>query len=68
MDQKAQQQRRLEQQKKMIADAAHLATLANDLKTTLDNAGSNTLSAGALQKAAEIEKLAKHIKDQLRNP
>jgi hypothetical protein len=68
IDAKARQQRYAEQQKQWIADAAKLATLANELKSTLDKAGSNTVSAGAVQKAADIEKLAKHLKDQMRNP
>jgi hypothetical protein len=68
IDAKARQQRYAEEQKKWIADAAKLATLANELKSTLDKAGSNTVSAGAVQKAADIEKLAKHLKDQMRNP
>ena len=68
IDAKARQQRYAEQQKQWIADAAKLATLANELKSTLDKAGSNTVSAGAVQKAADIEKLARHLKDQMRNP
>jgi hypothetical protein len=52
----------------MNADAAHLAMLANDLKASLDRAGNSGLSADALQKVVEIEKLAKHLKEQMRNP
>jgi hypothetical protein len=50
IDAKARQQRYAEEQKKWIADAAELATLANELKNTLDKAGSNTVSVGAVQR------------------
>jgi GTP-binding protein EngB required for normal cell division len=52
---------------KNVTDAADLARMANELKEELDNTDAHVLSASALKKAEEIEKLARRIKGRLRH-
>jgi hypothetical protein len=47
-------------------DTAHLLELVQDLKVEVDKAGSNTLSIEALRKADAIQKLAKDLKDRMK--
>ena len=47
---------------KMKSDAATLVELANSLKADLDRANPNVLPAQLVEKAKQIEKLAKRIK------
>jgi hypothetical protein len=47
-------------------DTAHLLELVQDLKAEVDKAGSNTLSLEALRKADAIQKLAKDLKDRMK--
>jgi hypothetical protein len=47
-------------------DTAHLLELVQDLKAEVDKAGSNTLSIEALRKADAIQKLAKDLKDRMK--
>jgi hypothetical protein len=68
METRAAQQRSIERQKKALADAAQLALLSNELKVSLDKAAANTLPSDSIQKAADIEKIAKRLKDELRTP
>jgi hypothetical protein len=48
-------------------DTAHLLQLTEELKAELDKAGSNTLSLAALRKADEVQKLAKELKERMRD-
>jgi hypothetical protein len=48
-------------------DAAHLLQLTEDLKAELDKAGTNTLSVAALRKADEVQKLAKELKERMKD-
>ena len=52
---------------KNVADATDLARLANELKDEMDKTDAQVLSAAALKKAEEIEKLARRIKSRLRH-
>ncbi len=52
-----------EKTKKMAAD---LAQMAEDLKTSIDKAGENTLPLDAVRKADAIESLAKKIRARLK--
>jgi hypothetical protein len=47
-------------------DTAHMLELVQDLKAEVDKAGSNTLSLEALRKADAIQKLAKDLKDRMK--
>jgi hypothetical protein len=48
-------------------DTAHLLQLTEELKAELDKAGSNTLSLAALRKADEVQKLAKELKERMKD-
>jgi hypothetical protein len=50
----------------MEKDTADLLRLSRELKTEVNKAGSNTLSVAAVQKADEIQKLVKSLKEQMR--
>jgi hypothetical protein len=50
----------------MEKDTADLLRLSRQLKTEVNKAGSNTLSVAAVQKADEIQKLVKSLKEQMR--
>jgi hypothetical protein len=47
-------------------DSAQLLQLVQDLKVEVDKAGSDTLSIAALRKADAIQKLAKDLKDRMK--
>jgi len=68
MEAKAKQQRLANEQKQWLADAAKLMAMSNDLKAALEKSGSAALSVEAIQRAADIEKLAKKLKNDMRNP
>jgi outer membrane biosynthesis protein TonB len=48
-------------------EAAELLSLVQDLKVEVEKAGSNTLSLAALRKADEIQRLAKDLKEKMRD-
>ena len=48
-------------------DTSHLLQLTEELKTELDKAGSNTLSLTAVRKADEVLKLAKALKERMKD-
>jgi hypothetical protein len=57
----------VQQRKDQIAaDAAKLQELANELKIEMDKSTKDTLSVSVLKKAAEIEKLAHKVRDEMR--
>jgi hypothetical protein len=58
---------RIQRQKQLISDSDKLLKLATDLKQQIDNATPETLSADSVKKAAEIEKLAHSLRQQLKN-
>ena len=53
-------------QRQMEKDSARLLQLVRDLKAEVNKAGSNTLSVAAVQKADEIQRLVKSLKEQMR--
>ena len=57
----AAQANRIELHKRAIADADQLQLLAKQLKDELSKSGVDTLSANAIKKAKEIEKLAQRV-------
>ncbi len=52
----------------MEKDSATLLQLVQELKVEVEKAGSNTLSLAALRKADEIQRLAKNLKERMKEP
>jgi hypothetical protein len=52
--------------KKNLADSAELATLAEELKSELENGDKYVVSVKAMKNAEDIEKLAHNIKSRLK--
>lgn len=55
-----------ERHKQLVRDTDRLVELAQQLKDQVDKSNKNTLSIDVVKKAAEIEKLAKSVKDRMR--
>jgi hypothetical protein len=53
-------------QRQMEKDTARLLQLVRELKLEVNKAGNNTLSVAAVQKADEIQRLVKSLKEQMR--
>ena len=53
-------------QRRMEKDTAELLRLSRELKAEVNKAGSNTLSVAAVQKADEIQRLVKSLKEQMK--
>ena len=56
-----------ERHKRLLADAAKLVELTNELKAEVDKASKDELSVDVVRKAAEIEKLARDVKERMRS-
>jgi hypothetical protein len=54
-------------QKQLVDDTDKLLALAKELKDDVDKSNKDTLSVDVVKKAAEIEKLAKSVKDRMRS-
>jgi hypothetical protein len=54
------------QQKQLADDTAKLLALADELKAELDNSNKDTLSLSVVRKAAEVEKLAHKVRDEIK--
>jgi len=61
--QKQQQKKRFEE---IQRDSRKLLELATELKQYVDSSGENVLSLDVVRKAAELEKLARRVKDNMR--
>jgi hypothetical protein len=48
-------------------DTAHLLQLTEELKDEVDKAGANTLSLAALRKADELQRLARTLKEKMKD-
>jgi hypothetical protein len=57
----------MERQVALRRDTEKLLFLAEELKQNVDKTGVNTLSMDVIKKAQEIEKLAKSVKDKMKN-
>lgn len=64
---KMQRQQNVERQKQLKADTEKLLALATQLKESVDKTNEHVLSLEVVRKAEEIEKLAKHIKTNMRD-
>lgn len=58
--------RNVDRQKQLERDTDKLLALAKELKEEVNKSNKNTLSVDVVKKAAEIEKLAKSVKDRMR--
>jgi hypothetical protein len=54
-------------ERQLQMDTAHLLQLTEELKAEVDKAGSNTLSLAALRKADEVQKLARELKERMKD-
>jgi hypothetical protein len=54
-------------QKEIVADTEHLLDLAKQLKDAVDKSSKDQLSLSVVNEAAEIEKLAKLVKEKMRD-
>ena len=53
-------------QARLIADTAKLYQLAQELKAEVDKSSKDTLSIAVLKKAAEVEQLARDLKERMK--
>ena len=58
---------RAQRQKHLIAESDRLLELSTDLKKRIDNSAPDRLSVDLLREAAEIEKLAHKLHEQMKN-
>jgi type VI protein secretion system component VasF len=63
-----QEKRHAARQQELVADAEKLLKLATELKIEVDKSNKDTLSVTVIKKSEEIEKLAKSVKDKMKNP
>lgn len=63
---KMEKARNLDRQKQLEKDTDKLLALAKELKEEVGKSNADTLSVDVVKKAAEIEKLAKSVKDRMR--
>ena len=60
-------ERNVQRQKQIVADTDRLLNLARELDNAVSHSTKNTLSIDVVKKADEIEKLAKTIKQKMRD-
>ena len=53
--------------KRIVADTARLVALTNELKEDVEKASKDQLSLDVVRKAAEIEKLARDVKERMKS-
>ena len=59
-------ERNLDRQKHLESDTKRLLALANELNTEIASSGTETMTPEMLRKMNEIEKLARSVKDKMR--
>jgi hypothetical protein len=64
---KMEKARNADRQKQLVEDTDKLLAMAKELKEEVDKSNKDTLSVDVVKKAAEIEKLAKNVKDRMRS-
>jgi hypothetical protein len=67
MAEKTRLARNVDRQKRLVSDTQRLLTLANELKTEVASSGTETITPEMLRQMDEIEKLARSVKDRMRN-
>lgn len=66
MQEQAARGRNSERFKRLVADTNKLLQLSTELKTEVDGTTKNEMSVQVIQKAAEIEKLARDVKERMK--
>lgn len=61
------QKRNEDRQKRLVADTQKLLALTSQLKAEVASSGAETMSPEMLKQTEEIEKLAKSVKDKMRD-
>jgi hypothetical protein len=56
-----------ERQRRLVGDTERLLTLTNQLKASIASSGSESLTPEMLREMDEIEKLARSVKNKMRN-
>ena len=56
-----------ERRKRLVADTAKLLALSSELKDEVDKSSRDELSLSVIRKAAEIEKLARDVRERMKN-
>jgi hypothetical protein len=56
-----------ERQRRLVGDTERLLTLTNQLKALIASSGSENLTPEMLRQMDEIEKLARSVKNKMRN-
>jgi len=56
-----------ERQKRLVSDTERLLSLTSQLKASIANSGGETLTPEMLRQMDEIEKLARSVKNKMRN-
>jgi hypothetical protein len=59
--------RNTERQKELIAETQKLVALANELQTDVTKSTKDTLSLDVIRKADEIDKLARNVREKMKN-
>jgi hypothetical protein len=67
MHEKAPAEPTAEHEQNIVSDSAHLLALAQKLNAEVARSNKNELSVSVVKEAAEVEKLAKSIKDKMRH-
>ena len=67
MTERMAKQRNTDRQKKIVADTAKLLAMAQKLNDEVSHSSKNELSISVVEQATEIEKLAKSIKEKMKN-
>ncbi len=67
MMEKLEKRRNDVRQEQLVKDTNKLLALATELKSQVDKTSKNVLSVDVVKKAEEIEKLAKNVKDRMRD-
>lgn len=67
MTERMARERNADRQKEIVADTARLLKLAQQLNVDVSKSNKNTLSLAVVKDAGEIEKLAKEIKNKMKN-
>jgi nitric oxide reductase activation protein len=65
-EEKLAKERNVDRQQKLVSDTEKLLALAQQLKDEVDRSNKDTLSVEVVKKATEIEKLAKSVKERMR--
>jgi hypothetical protein len=66
MEREAQKKRNLERQQEIRRDSEKLLELATELKQYVDKTNENVISLDVIKKADQIEKLAKSVKEKMK--